>query len=275
MNASTTPDALHASALKALGQALPIARREELATAQQAQFVNGACRAGVLLQSAAHGTQLGALRYMFADGRTPIALMPSTAAEFFELFAFADSVARLWNIPATLAVEPELLADMASAKSPSSPPTVAGDQRAAPLPLPLGQDSELMRWQHLVRANAEKLALTRLNRQPEGDAKVDWLVVSYGVTAQAAQAAVNQAREKGLGVDHLVLQTLSPLPERAMASAAMGKRFVVVAERNFGQLHPEIQRLCPSLPCVLVSDGLSHVQPAHVLNALMRFPRCC
>lgn len=80
MNASTTQDALHASALKALEQALPMARREELATAHLAQFREGACRAGVLLQSAAHGTQLGALRFMFADGRTPFALMPSAAA---------------------------------------------------------------------------------------------------------------------------------------------------------------------------------------------------
>lgn len=236
-------------------------------------------RAGVTVirQNPHMGTQIARLRWMFPDGRTPLLLMPSDPAEYFELMSLAVAVAAGWTLPVVLTVEQEL-AEAIGASPPataSAVPVFDAKCRADAVPLWLTSDGAIARWQGLVCGNAEQLERSRFDACNAGDVKRDWLVVSYGYTAGAAQSAVEHARSRGLGVDHLVLQTLSPTAERAIAKAAMGKRFVVVAERNTGQMHAEIQRLCPSLPCVLVQSAIAPVRAEQVLEALLKFPRCC
>jgi pyruvate/2-oxoacid:ferredoxin oxidoreductase alpha subunit len=236
-------------------------------------------RAGVTVvrQNPQLGTQIARLRWMFPDGRTPFILMPSRPEEYFELMSLAVAVAAGWTLPVVLTVEQEL-ADAVSKTPPkklNAVPIFDAKSRADAVPLWQTSDGAIRRWQGLVHGNAEKLERSRLDADNAGDVKRDWLVISYGHTAVAAQEAVGQARGKGLGVDHLVLQSLSPVTERAIAKAAMGKRFVVVAERNTGQIHADVQRLCPSLPCVLVQSAIAPVRPDQVLDALLKFPRCC
>ncbi len=250
---------------------------ETVAKSLLADLARGLARVAFVRQNPSLGTQVARLRWMFADGRTPFVLVPSTAVELVTLARFAQRVAHDFKLPTVIALDAEVAESMNSLElslrlHAATEPRL---QRADAVPLRMGPDAALLQWQGLVCGNAEVLAKHRTDRQPAGEAKLDWLVISYGGTSIPAQAAVDQARCKNLGVDHLVLQTLSPLPERTIVAAAMGKRFVVVVERNVGQLHSEIQRLCPSLPVVLVSSAIEPVTPELVLGALLRFPRCC
>ncbi len=85
------------------------------------------------------------------------------------------------------------------------------------------------------------MALFREDLQPEAET----LVISYGVTARSAAAAVREARGHGARVSSLYLQTLWPVPEKAILDAMAGVRKVVVPEMNMGQYRREIERLAP------------------------------
>jgi 2-oxoglutarate ferredoxin oxidoreductase subunit alpha len=70
------------------------------------------------------------------------------------------------------------------------------------------------------------------------------LIVAYGVTARAAQAACNALFEgKGVPVSLLVLKTLWPVPEKVLRDAAAGMERVLVVEMNLGQYVNEVRRV--------------------------------
>jgi 2-oxoglutarate ferredoxin oxidoreductase subunit alpha len=73
------------------------------------------------------------------------------------------------------------------------------------------------------------------------------LVVTYGVTARAARAAVAMLRqEHNLPVSLLVLKTLWPVPEQVLRDAAQEMERVLTVEMNLGQYVHEVRRvLCP------------------------------
>ncbi len=71
------------------------------------------------------------------------------------------------------------------------------------------------------------------------------LVVSYGVTSRSVAVAVRQARSAGQKVSSLVLQTLWPVPSKAILAAMDGIKKVIVPEMNLGQYILEIERLAP------------------------------
>jgi 2-oxoglutarate ferredoxin oxidoreductase subunit alpha len=71
------------------------------------------------------------------------------------------------------------------------------------------------------------------------------LVVSYGIVSRSAALAIREARSRGRRVSSLVLQTLWPVPQKAIASAMAGVRKIVVPEMNLGQYRLEIERLAP------------------------------
>jgi 2-oxoglutarate ferredoxin oxidoreductase subunit alpha len=69
------------------------------------------------------------------------------------------------------------------------------------------------------------------------------LVVSYGVSAGAAKAAVRRSRQSGTPMSMLVLNTLWPVPETALAAAMDGVERVIVPELNMGLYRREIERI--------------------------------
>ncbi|MFO8089986.1 MAG: transketolase C-terminal domain-containing protein [Desulfatiglandaceae bacterium] len=71
----------------------------------------------------------------------------------------------------------------------------------------------------------------------------DTLVITYGVTARAAAAAVKNLKASGRPVSLLVLKTLWPVPEQLISAKAEGYRRIVVVEMNLGQYVREIQRV--------------------------------
>ncbi len=79
----------------------------------------------------------------------------------------------------------------------------------------------------------------------------DVILVSYGTTARAAQAAVDGARRKGLPAGRLRLKTVWPFPDVEVEAAARAASSIVVLENNLGQLLPYIRSAaggeCPVL----------------------------
>lgn len=69
------------------------------------------------------------------------------------------------------------------------------------------------------------------------------LIVGYGVTAGSIRESLRDLRRGGRKVAALVVKSLWPVPERALAAAMEGVERVVVAELNHGQYRREIERL--------------------------------
>ncbi len=75
------------------------------------------------------------------------------------------------------------------------------------------------------------------------DAGAKTLVISYGVSAGASRAAVEQSRDGGTPTSMLVVHSLWPVPERALAEAMEGIERVIVPELNMGLYRREIERI--------------------------------
>jgi 2-oxoglutarate ferredoxin oxidoreductase subunit alpha len=71
------------------------------------------------------------------------------------------------------------------------------------------------------------------------------LVISYGIVSRSAAVAIREARSRGRKVSSLVLQTLWPVPAKAITAAMAGVKRIVVPEMNMGQYLLEIERLAP------------------------------
>jgi 2-oxoglutarate ferredoxin oxidoreductase subunit alpha len=99
----------------------------------------------------------------------------------------------------------------------------------------------LARMQAKVNAAADRLALYA--HLPADGA--DTLIVTYGVTARAAAAAVRELQRRGKPSSLLVLKTLWPVPAAAIRRAAGDVRRILVVEMNLGQYLREIERLLP------------------------------
>jgi 2-oxoglutarate ferredoxin oxidoreductase subunit alpha len=76
------------------------------------------------------------------------------------------------------------------------------------------------------------------------------LFISYGITAGGMREAVARLRQEGRAVSALTVQSLWPLPERALRAALAGITRVVVAELNHGQYRREIERLAGGIEVV-------------------------
>ncbi|MGD8251434.1 MAG: transketolase C-terminal domain-containing protein [Desulfobacterales bacterium] len=74
----------------------------------------------------------------------------------------------------------------------------------------------------------------------------DTLVIAYGVTARAAEAAAVELENTGRPVSLLTLKTLWPVPDRLIVEKARTYRRIVVVEMNLGQYVREIRRVLPN-----------------------------
>ncbi len=95
------------------------------------------------------------------------------------------------------------------------------------------------------------------------------LILTYGVTAGAARAAVKQHRAEGKEVSLLVVQSLWPVPEAAIGAALEHVERVVVPELNLGQYRREVERLAAGRRVVGVNrvDG-KLITPEQIMEAL-------
>jgi len=72
------------------------------------------------------------------------------------------------------------------------------------------------------------------------DAEV--VILSYGTTARAALKATDEARNSGIKVGSLKLNTVWPFPEKRVAELSKRVKAFVVAEMNYGQVVFEVER---------------------------------
>jgi len=116
-----------------------------------------------------------------------------------------------------------------------------------------------------IEANREEIETVDADLEP--DAKT--LVCAYGVTAGAMRAATFRARRAGRKLSALAIQSLWPVPERALAEALEGVERVVVAELNQGQYRSEIARVAGGREVVGVHriDG-ELITPEQILEAV-------
>jgi 2-oxoglutarate ferredoxin oxidoreductase subunit alpha len=90
-----------------------------------------------------------------------------------------------------------------------------------------------------IEAHREELEMVVADLEPGAET----LIISYGITARSVAEAVREARQRGQHLSALKVQSLWPVPERAITAAMASHRRVVVAELNHGQYRREIERL--------------------------------
>ncbi|RME89182.1 MAG: pyruvate flavodoxin/ferredoxin oxidoreductase, partial [Anaerolineae bacterium] len=220
------------------------------------------------------------LRWGTSGGYPVIVLAPTGVAECYTLTRRAFDLAERFRVPVFLATDKETVLTNATVEASAFEAVPVRERRLAPadgefVPYRLERPQDvppmspfggphLLRFtasahdeygyltkdphaiapihEHLaakIYAHVDELALFRADLQ-EG---AETLVVSYGVTARAAEEAVARARESGLRVSALTVYSLWPVPERALRAALRGVKRIVVPELNLGQYRREIERL--------------------------------
>ncbi len=222
------------------------------------------------------------LQWGNSGGLPVIVLAPTDVKDCYELTVQAFNLAEQYRCPVFLAANKEISMtreticldelDLAPAverrradpHQPFLPFRVNGDQKVPDF-LPIGgktlvrQTSSTHGVNGYITTDAEEIAMMqqRLKEKIEnavGDftvfdellvSEADTLVVTYGITARAAQVAVRRLKTQGRPASLLVLKTLWPVPEDLICEKAAPYKRVVVAEMNLGQYVREIQRLLP------------------------------
>jgi hypothetical protein len=107
------------------------------------------------------------------------------------------------------------------------------------------------------------------------DTVAEWLVISADADAQTVSEAVNQARERGMRVNHLTITGLEADTDAEILRASAGVKHIVVADRDSGELAANVRRLLPQIGVVPANSATAPVAAALVLERLLRTPRCC
>ena len=90
-----------------------------------------------------------------------------------------------------------------------------------------------------IKSASDEIALFKSDMQPGAEL----LFISYGVISRSVNLVVETLREQGVKTSSLIVQTLFPVPEKAIIAALVGIKKVVVPEMNMGQYRLEIERL--------------------------------
>ncbi len=103
----------------------------------------------------------------------------------------------------------------------------------------------------------------------------DVIVVAYGVTARAAQTAVEKARAAGIKAGFFKLTTVWPFPEKRITTLAKKIKAFVVPEMNFGQIVGEVERCSYGEANVFfVAHGDTGIEdPENILSAIQEASR--
>ncbi|MFH1745758.1 MAG: pyruvate flavodoxin/ferredoxin oxidoreductase [Planctomycetota bacterium] len=98
------------------------------------------------------------------------------------------------------------------------------------------------------------------------EAGADTLIISYGIISRSVMVTVKNVRARGRKISSLILQTLWPVPEKAIRSAMQGVKRIIVPEMNMGQYRLEIERLAPPGTQVIGVDKMntSLISPAEI-----------
>ena len=131
--------------------------------------------------------------------------------------------------------------------------------------------SELMEQRnlHLQEKYSEiKAKEVRFETQQLDDA--DYMIVSFGSASRIAESAIEIAREEGIKVGLFRPITLWPFPEEQIRKAAEGKKGILVAEINAGQMVEDVRLAVNGAVPVAHFGRLGGIvpEPDEIVNAL-------
>jgi 2-oxoglutarate ferredoxin oxidoreductase subunit alpha len=238
------------------------------------------------------------MRWGASGDHEMIVLAPSSVQELFEFTIQAFNLAERYRTPVvvmsetTIALMRENLVipeahqiEIVNRQKPSVPPSEFIPFRAEPNgvpPLPafgegyrvlhslnphdergsIHWDSEVFealyaRITNKISASYEDIA--RTEEYKLDDAEIG--LVAYGSETRPAKEATDLARERGIKVGLLKLDTVWPVPERDIQAVARQVRIVLVVEMNIGKYVREIERVCCGhclVKGVTKNNGLIH-----------------
>lgn len=98
----------------------------------------------------------------------------------------------------------------------------------------------------------------------------DYLIVSFGSAARIAEKSIELARQQGIRVGLFRPITLFPFPSSQIATAAKGKKGVLVAEINAGQMVEDVRL---AINCALPVEHFGRLggivpEPDEIVNAI-------
>ncbi len=116
-----------------------------------------------------------------------------------------------------------------------------------------------------IEDNADEMAVY----ETDFDAGADICVISFLATDLAARQAIKAARKDGVKVKHLTLQSLIPVPKKAIEKAIAGCSIVVVPEENIqGQYESLIHYLIADKEVRKVNYQGGLLPPQMILDAI-------
>ncbi len=122
---------------------------------------------------------------------------------------------------------------------------------------------------HLQEKYSEiKAKEVRFETQQLDDA--DYMIVSFGSASRIAESAIEIAREEGIKVGLFRPITLWPFPEEQIRKAAEGKKGILVAEINAGQMIEDVRLAVNGAVPVAHFGRLGGIvpEPDEIVNAL-------
>lgn len=124
-------------------------------------------------------------------------------------------------------------------------------------------------WDHMHSKIEDNLDDILLYQEKQLD-DAEIALVTYGGTAMAADHAVYMARQQGIKLGLLKLQTIWPFPEERVRELAGDVEHIIVPELNFGQIRAEVERLSAGQSTVTginKADG-NQITPDEILAAV-------
>jgi len=140
------------------------------------------------------------------------------------------------------------------------------DERGYPVMTVEAQEKMLRQQVGKIRNNLDDIIQVSGHRLE--DAEI--VLVSYGVSARTAYAAVEEAREMGIKAGLLKLLTVWPFPEEHIRTLAQRVKGFITVEVNLGQIFLEVSRCAAGkAPSYLVGHcGGTIISPDAVIDCI-------
>jgi len=123
------------------------------------------------------------------------------------------------------------------------------------------------RLHYKVEKNIEHFTFYDLDEQPESNT----LIVSFGITAQAAKEAVKKLRSDGIKVTLLIANTLFPVPPVYFEIFSKYKRIIVAEENLTGQYRQILFGTGPDKSITGVNEFGNMVKPISIINEVLKY----
>lgn len=118
-----------------------------------------------------------------------------------------------------------------------------------------------------IEKNLDQFTYFDLDKQKDAQT----LVVSYGITAQAAKEAVKKLRNDGIKVSLLIAKTMFPVPPVYFEIFTRYKRIVVAEENLTGQYRQILFGAKPDKGVAGVNEFGNMVTPSSIINEVLKY----